>query len=131
MYVSVRDWRTARADPAAAGRRTISSTIILLGLTSLFTDISSEMVAAVLPLFARLPTAWWTGFTRACRRSFGSAAAWPRTGPDDRRRWRWPATVSQPGASLRCSWSPAARRWVWWSPWTGPGRAFVPRHATR
>ena len=52
MYVSVRDWRTARADPAAAGRRTISSTIILLGLTSLFTDISSEMVAAVLPLFA-------------------------------------------------------------------------------
>lgn len=52
MYVSVRDWRTARADPAAAGRRAISSTIILLGLTSLFTDISSEMVAAVLPLFA-------------------------------------------------------------------------------
>ena len=29
----------------------VSSTVILLGLTSLFTDISSEMVSAVLPLY--------------------------------------------------------------------------------
>jgi MFS family permease len=37
------------------GRRTatplVSRTVVLLGLTSLFTDVSSEMVAAVLPLF--------------------------------------------------------------------------------
>ena len=52
MYVSVREWRSARADPSASAGRAVSGTVVLLGLTSLFTDISSEMVAAVLPLFA-------------------------------------------------------------------------------
>jgi MFS family permease len=40
--------------PRTAGRtflRPVSSTVILLGLTSLITDISSEMVTTVLPLF--------------------------------------------------------------------------------
>jgi MFS family permease len=53
VYVSVRD--LPRAQPRAqgeAGRRAVSGTVVLLGLTSLFTDVSSEMVAAVLPLFA-------------------------------------------------------------------------------
>jgi MFS family permease len=40
----------------AAARRTgrpfVARTVLLLGLTSLFTDISSEMVAAILPLYA-------------------------------------------------------------------------------
>lgn len=40
----------ARRDPSKR-RRWVSSTVVGLGLTSLFTDISSEMVAAVLPLF--------------------------------------------------------------------------------
>ncbi|MGH8833939.1 MAG: MFS transporter [Actinomycetes bacterium] len=52
MYVTVRGTRPARAGSTATGRRAVSATVILLGLTSLFTDISSEMVVAVLPLFA-------------------------------------------------------------------------------
>jgi len=40
------------AGPADTARAGVSATVVLLGLTSLFTDISSEMVAAVLPLFA-------------------------------------------------------------------------------
>jgi hypothetical protein len=38
-------------DVSAAGRG-VGGVVVLLGLTSLFTDLSSEMVAAVLPLFA-------------------------------------------------------------------------------
>src|SRR5215216_1094044 len=38
-----------RAGPRARAR--VSSTVLLLGLTSLLTDISSEMVSAVLPLY--------------------------------------------------------------------------------
>src|SRR5215475_6480641 len=33
------------------GRLRVAPTVLLLGLTSLFTDISSEMVATVLPLY--------------------------------------------------------------------------------
>lgn len=58
MYVSIRDIglprsrRTGITEPRARSGRAVSSTVILLGLTSLFTDISSEMVAAILPIFA-------------------------------------------------------------------------------
>jgi MFS family permease len=42
----------SRARGKAAGREAlVSRTVIMLGLTSLFTDISSEMVATVLPLY--------------------------------------------------------------------------------
>jgi MFS family permease len=34
--------------------RAVSSTVVLLGLTSLFTDVSSEMVAAILPIYTTL-----------------------------------------------------------------------------
>lgn len=40
----------------AAGRVRVAPTVILLGLTSLFTDISSEMVATVLPLYVLYAT---------------------------------------------------------------------------
>jgi MFS family permease len=60
VYVSVRDPAASRADPAgppgpagpgrrAAGR--VATTVLLLGLVSLLTDVSSEMVVAVLPLY--------------------------------------------------------------------------------
>ena len=52
MYVTVRGTRPASTGSTATARRAVSATVILLGLTSLFTDISSEMVVAVLPLFA-------------------------------------------------------------------------------
>jgi MFS family permease len=41
--------RMARA--GARSRIRVSRTVVLLGLTSLFTDLSSEMVAAILPLY--------------------------------------------------------------------------------
>jgi hypothetical protein len=39
--------------PAAPGRRwsTVSRNVVFLGVTSLFTDISSEMLVSVLPLY--------------------------------------------------------------------------------
>ena len=44
--------RRSRRAAGAAGRRVrVSRTVVLLGLTSMFTDISSEMVAAILPLY--------------------------------------------------------------------------------
>ncbi|MEV4342917.1 MFS transporter [Actinoplanes sp. NPDC049596] len=48
MYVSVRD-RPAAQPGRTAGR--VATTVVLLGVVSMFTDISSEMVAAVLPLY--------------------------------------------------------------------------------
>lgn len=53
MYISLRG-APARTDtdrPAPRGMRTVSSTVITLGVVSLLTDISSESVAAVLPLY--------------------------------------------------------------------------------
>jgi MFS family permease len=43
----------ATAEPAEAKRR-VSRNVVMLGFTSMFTDISSEMVASVLPLFFML-----------------------------------------------------------------------------
>jgi MFS family permease len=56
MYTSVRGGpEVAIAETPANGgsapRRAIGSTVLLLGLTSMFTDISAEMVAAILPIF--------------------------------------------------------------------------------
>src|SRR5690606_40979077 len=52
MYTTVRDPQTVGASPPARGRwHRVSGNVLLLGLTSLFTDISSEMVTAVLPLY--------------------------------------------------------------------------------
>jgi MFS family permease len=48
VYVSVRDRPAAPAD-RRAGR--VATTVLLLGVVSMLTDVSSEMVAAVLPLY--------------------------------------------------------------------------------
>lgn len=53
MYVSLRD-KPAGDAPPAAGRvvaRRVSSTVVLLGVVSLLTDVSSEMVASIMPLY--------------------------------------------------------------------------------
>ncbi|WP_250034276.1 MFS transporter [Paractinoplanes maris] len=52
MYVSLRD-RPGSDAGSGAGRvaRRVSSTVFLLGTVSLLTDVSSEMVASVLPLY--------------------------------------------------------------------------------
>ena len=53
MYVSLRDRPGSAGAPSPAGRavRRVSSTVVLLGVVSLLTDVSSEMVASVLPLY--------------------------------------------------------------------------------
>jgi MFS family permease len=43
--------RRSYAAARRAGRPFVARTVLLLGLTSLFTDISSEMVSAILPLY--------------------------------------------------------------------------------
>ncbi|AEV84021.1 major facilitator transporter [Actinoplanes sp. SE50] len=49
MYLSLRD-RPAE-DPAAGPKVRVATTVVLLGVVSLLTDVSSEMVTAVLPLY--------------------------------------------------------------------------------
>jgi MFS family permease len=41
-----------RASPPASGRRHVPRVVVMLGLTSLFTDVSAEMVATILPVYA-------------------------------------------------------------------------------
>ena len=52
MYVSLRD-RPGADEPPEPGRvvRRVSSTVVLLGIVSLLTDISSESVSSILPLY--------------------------------------------------------------------------------
>ncbi|GIJ44555.1 MFS transporter [Virgisporangium aliadipatigenens] len=52
MYVSVRDRPAGDQPDAPTGRRKkVAGTVVLLGIVSLLTDVSSEMVNAVLPLY--------------------------------------------------------------------------------
>ncbi|MGN9910403.1 MFS transporter [Phytohabitans sp. LJ34] len=51
MYVSVRDRPAGESQTGGAVARRVSSTVILLGVVSLLTDVSSEMVASVMPLY--------------------------------------------------------------------------------
>ena len=53
MYVSVRDRPKPEAGAGPTGRvaRRVATTVLLLGVVSLLTDVSSEMVNAVLPLY--------------------------------------------------------------------------------
>ena len=52
MYTTVRD--PVAKGTAEAGTRRVAPTVLLLGATSLLTDVSSEMVAAVLPVYLTL-----------------------------------------------------------------------------
>jgi MFS family permease len=56
MYTQLRESlhgtrSTSAANGEATGRPRVSRNVLFLGLTSLFTDISSEMVSAILPLY--------------------------------------------------------------------------------
>src|SRR5687767_5235480 len=45
------DWRASRGGGVKAGKPAVSSTVWFLGWTSLLTDVSSEMVNGILPLY--------------------------------------------------------------------------------
>ncbi|GAA4357006.1 MFS transporter [Angustibacter luteus] len=49
MYLSLREGRKTEGPAGGSGR--VAGTVLLLGLVSLLTDVSSESVAAVLPLY--------------------------------------------------------------------------------
>jgi MFS family permease len=52
LYVSLRDRPGGAVTPGTTTTmRRVAPTVVLLGLVSLFTDVSSEMVSAVLPLY--------------------------------------------------------------------------------
>ena len=52
MYVSLRDKPAGEAPSARrVVARRVSSTVVLLGVVSLLTDVSSEMVASIMPLY--------------------------------------------------------------------------------
>jgi MFS family permease len=56
VYPSIREWVGARRRPEARAawsgpRPHVPTTVVLLGVTSLLTDVSSEMVTAILPLY--------------------------------------------------------------------------------
>lgn len=51
MYVSLRHQPAARRGGARPRRAAVPRTVLLLGFTSLFTDVSSEMVTAILPIY--------------------------------------------------------------------------------
>ncbi|MEV6302506.1 MFS transporter [Actinoplanes sp. NPDC051861] len=51
MYVSLRDRPGSDSGKSGTTIRRVSSTVVLLGVVSLLTDVSSEMVASVLPLY--------------------------------------------------------------------------------
>lgn len=65
MYISLTNPARGRtAGPRPAGVRTVSSTVVTLGVVSMLTDISSESVAAVMPLYV-------TGFLGLSTIAFG------------------------------------------------------------
>ena len=52
MYISVRESPVGeQVSPAGRIRRRVATTVVLLGVVSLLTDVSSEMVNAILPLY--------------------------------------------------------------------------------
>jgi MFS family permease len=51
MYISTRDRPVPDTGDAQTGRRRVARTVLLLGVVSLLTDISSEMVNSVLPVY--------------------------------------------------------------------------------
>ena len=51
MYVSLRNAPSAGREGTRPRRGGVPRTVLLLGFTSLFTDISSEMITAILPLY--------------------------------------------------------------------------------
>jgi MFS family permease len=51
MYVTLRDRPGARSAAVPRTKQRVGSTVVLLGIVSMFTDISSESVNAVLPIY--------------------------------------------------------------------------------
>ena len=51
MYISLRDRPHQGTESADGRKRRVAPVVVLLGFVSLLTDISSESVAAILPLY--------------------------------------------------------------------------------
>jgi MFS family permease len=51
VYITLRDEKLEKATRSASARPRVAGTVILLGIVSLLTDISSESVNAILPLY--------------------------------------------------------------------------------
>src|SRR3954453_17923053 len=51
MYVTVRDRPAAAGGGGPGNKQRVATTVVLLGIVSMLTDISSESVNAVLPIY--------------------------------------------------------------------------------
>ena len=107
MYITLSDRPDAPAAPRD-GRRRVAPVVVTLGLVSLVTDISSESVAAILPLYL-------TGVARALddrvRLHRRALPGRQRAGADRRRlggRPRRPPEVGRVRSATGCPPSPAS-----------------------
>lgn len=92
-----------RDDPASSWRSTIRGNVLVLGLVSLFTDLSSEMIAPLLPLFiaglAPGKAALWVGLMEGIAETTSSLLKVVSGRMSDRSGRRKPLVVAGYGLS--------------------------------
>lgn len=144
MYVADSTRALFRARAKGGGATSLSGvgrTVVLLGLTSLFTDISAEMVATILPVYVVFALG---GTPLQLDGIYQGAAAIVRivagVGADRGGRHKLIAGIGY-GLSAACKLGfvavgasvggLASVVLLDWSCWTGPGRRSAPLRATR
>ena len=138
MYVTLRDRTGKDGSPSSPVASRVATTVILLGIVSLLTDISSEMVNAVLPLYLTTQVGLglfaygfvdglYQGVSAVVRIAGGFAA-------DRGQRPKWVAVVgygvrAEPhrDAPRHSAWPPSPAS----SPPIGSARVCAPRPGTR
>ncbi len=104
MYVSLRDRPAAQAERAARTRLPrVAGTVVALGMVSLFTDISSEMVNAVLPLYLTAEvglTLFVYGFVDGLYQGVSALVRIAGGYAGDRGRPKWVATVGYAASAV-------------------------------
>ena len=64
MYLTLRDRPEGGQATNRRVKQRVASTVVLLGLVSMFTDISSESVNAVLPIYLTTVLSMWFNSTQ-------------------------------------------------------------------
>src|SRR6476646_9820043 len=138
MYVTVRD-RPSAARPRSAGvAHRVAGTVVLLGIVSMLTDISSESVNAILPIYlttilgmSTLAYGFIDGIYQGVSALVRILGGWIADRADHRNGLRSSVTSPRPSAGYFCS----RRRRLPPSPRssrsTGSARVYEPPPGTR